>query len=399
MKQYILFSLLIVFASCSHKVETVYHDVEAMRASSIYRTDSVSEYLNTFQELNKKLADSYFEKAEKEKETNAPKAVYFYKRAITLYPSLSSYKALAEVLFKLQRYNELRNLYSFLNSSISQQMPDGNYSSEYIFGKPDEDLLYEYLFSNILLSRTLWGEDIYTAREEGYNLENIKKRLVSDKRLPMDTSSFEFKNIMIQFLDYEEIESEAKKPSTFSGFLASIKDTASVFEITDKNVQRFNYTDFNGINEYDGFQQRDFSSIYVYYLKEKQDNKDSWIKYNFNYCPKLSPLFHAVVYAVDTSEDACPREMRHVYHRLVTYDPTGQIIDSKVVAWQSGEELVSMKMDHTKFWITEYNRTWKKPYKKTDFDNDVVKITKGNESAYEISAEGKIVEVSGGSLP
>ena len=208
----------------------------------------------------------------------------------------------------------------------------------------------------------------------------------------MDTASREFKNMMLQFLSWDDIEIVAKNPETFTNFLASIKDTSVIYSIDENKVRQFNYDDFNGINGGGEDMQMSFDAIYVYYLKEKQENKNGYYKFNFNHLINISPSIKAIVYAIDSSETACPLVMRHIYHRLVTYDNTSNIIDSKIVALQSGEELKTVSFNDKKFSVIESKRKWKKPYDAKNFDNYLLSTEKTKEVSYEILDDGKINE-------
>lgn len=103
----------------------------------------------------------------------------------------------------------------------------------------------------------------------------------------------------------------------------------------------------------------------------------------------------AVLYAIDTSEAGALKEMRHIYYRLATYSPNGQIIDSEIIAYQSGESLATVKFDKPGFTVTNFKRVWKKAYIKTDVDNSLLKTEPtGEKKSYTITPTGEIEEVT-----
>jgi hypothetical protein len=392
MKYFFFIIMPLLFFACNNKVETVTLEVPVLRGSMIYRIDSVRAYIETYKDTNKRIAESYIEKGTTEKD-NPEKSIYYFKRAITLYPTLENYKLLAHALNSTRNYKELEDLYSILASPVYERKANGQDTTVYIFGRPDEELFYQYTASTVLAQHYLPADNMYMARDLGLNIATIKSKLLADERIKMDTASIEYKDMMLQFLPYEELQAYTKKPAVFKDFVASIKDTAVVFTIDERAVQQFNYNDFNGMNYEDG-PQITFGAVYMYYLKEKQENKDRWLKFNFNHAFKINPSVTAIVYAIDTSELACPVDMRHLYHQLLTYDNNGSIIDSKIVALQAGEQLQTARFNNRKFTVTSYKRTWKKPYKKEDFDNDLVTSEKISEADYEISEDGKIKELT-----
>jgi hypothetical protein len=392
MKYFFFIIPLFLLFACNNKVETITLEVPVLRGSMIYRIDSVRAYMETYKDTNKRIAESYIDKGTKEKD-NPEKSIYYFKRAITLYPTLSNYKLLAQTLNSTHNYSELRDLYSMLANPIYERKANGQDTTVYIFGRPDEELFYQYTASTVLAQHYLPADNIYIARDLGLDISMIKSKLLADERIIMDTASVEYKDMMLQFLPYEEIQAYTKSPRVFRDFVASIKDTSPVFTIDERSVQQFNYNDFNGMNYEDG-PQITFGAVYIYYLKEKQEDKERWLKFNFNHAFRVNPSVTGIVYAIDTSEMACPVEMRHLYHHLVTYDNSGNIIDSKIIAFQAGEQMQTVHFNNGKFTITTHKRTWKRPYKKTDFDNDLSNSEKISEVNYEISTDGKFNQIN-----
>src|ERR1019366_6624463 len=385
MKYLFLIFFASLFIACNNHVESEIKEVDALRASCVYRGDSVYSYMEKHKDENKAIAESFISKGLNEKESNPEKSVYYLKRAVTLNPTLNNYLELAKELNITKDYTELSSLYYFLTQESYLHSKD---TSIYLFGPPNEDIFYEYIAANFLSNKHLYAEDIYLAKDLKMNIDKLKQRFLSDSRLKIDTTSVEGKYTMLQFLPYDELQKYSKKSGVFTDFLASIDDSSFVFDIDEKKVQQFNYEKFNGMGMNDGEMQRDFESVYMFYLKEKRDNKDKWFVYNFHHVLRLSNTFTAVVYAIDSSQDGCPKEMRHIYHNLVIYDNEGNIIDSKIVALQAGEQLETLHFNNFKFSITRYKRIWKKVYDMKDFDNYITDTKKINESFYEIMPDG-----------
>jgi tetratricopeptide (TPR) repeat protein len=380
------------FLSCTRKAETVVVELPTLPVSSIYNEDSVYTYINNHYEKNIAVAEAYYDKALKLKEENPAKAIYYFKRAITLYPTIESYKEAGALLIKEGNYEEASKLYSFIVLPHHYYNQENEWTSKFVFEQPDLDTYYQYFFSSVVNNRPA-PYSIYQAKEAGIDMEKFKSRILSDDRLKLDTSSLDYKNMMMQFWTEEEIEAFKNSEANFKLFLSTIMDTAGVFEITKKGVQKFNYSSYNGMNEY--FEEPgtpNIQDMYVYYLKEKQDDPKGWYHFNCEHLINLSDSVKVVIYAIDTSATGCPIDMRHIYHRLVTYGVSGKIIDSKIVAYQAGEALATLKFVKDKFTISEFRRSWRNPYDQNDFDNDLLKTEATGEELFYINPQGKIGE-------
>ncbi|MDF2436410.1 MAG: hypothetical protein K0Q95_786 [Bacteroidota bacterium] len=393
MKNLFLFTALsVLLLSCDKKIVTEYRDVPALRASSIYRGDSIYTYMQTYKDANSEMAESYIKKSSEAESNDLSTATYFVKRAITLNPKLEYYKKLASLLERSGDYEELTELYyPIVNSSYIRDNSDQS-SQVFVFGQPDQDTYYEYLVAEVAARGYLYGDLIYNARELGFDIPELKKKLFSDKRLKIDATSEETKKMMLLFLSDEELTAYNKLESTFKEMLSSIKDVSPVFEINKLTVRNFQYDEFNGQNSNYELEGPSSSYIYMNYLLEKREKPDSWHQFNFTHITPIGDSLHAVIYAVDTSENACPIDMRHIYHRLVIYNKKAEIIDSKIVALQSGEQLITLQFNTNTFTSTVHKREWKKPYNKKDFDNYVTGTTQIKETSFLIKPDGKIIE-------
>lgn len=396
MFKHILWSLIFCLSliSCNREPEKEVIEVPALRASSIYRHDSVYFYKEKFKDANKAIAESYYVKGLKLKETNPKKAIYNVKRSITLYPNAEAYRELGTLLSKNQMYREANQLYSFLVNKT--YLPTTARPVEiYLFNQPDEVILHEYMMNSILEKNSLDPYIVYQAKQVlGKDITDLRGNLEKDERFRYDKSSLTYKNIMLQLMDDEEIEKYKASPAFFAEFLSSIKDSSNFFEIGKSQVQEFRYPTEEEI--FDGEGNLNISDLFVHFLQEQQENPKSWYTYNFTHRMRLSDSVSAVIYAIDTSVAACPKDMRHIYHRLVTYGKNGKIIDSEIVAVQAGEILHTMKYNFGTFTVSEYQRTWAKPYYKNDFDNDVVRVEKSAEKDYRILPDGKIETTNAG---
>ncbi len=383
----LFFLLTLVLSSCGSKeVVTEIVDVPALRASSVYDDDSVWQYLETYKEKYKELSESYYKKSVEIQDKDSDKAIYFCKRAITLHPTLELYNALGTLLVKAKQYDEAHELYQFI---VDKHYLSSTQDNIYVFSEPSEDMRYESIALNFLRFGYVYGYDVYQYREAGLDVKKLGNRLLRDDRLKIDTTLEQYKNFKILFMTEEEIEEYKYSEQVFNGFLESITDTSSTFEINAKQVQTFKYSS----REYADEMYEDNSDARVFYLnflQEKKENPNGWYDYNYNHIYAVYPNINAIVYAIDTSATACPIEMRHIYHRLVLYNEKGEVLDHKIIAYQSGEDLATAIVNQGDIAVKFYKRKWRNPYNKKDFDNDLLSVEEAGSIYYKINAQGKI---------
>ena len=385
---------VVTMVSCHPKVITIVKEVPVLRASSIYYDDSIYYFMEKYRDTNKEIAASYYKKGLEQENTNLAKAIYCIKRSITLQPELTRYRELAAMLYKAGMYEEMRELYRPIIEKLNDYGAS-HFNRQFLFGKPDESLLTEYLTYNLLAFNSNWdesAEDNYTFKDEyGFDLRVLGKKVLSDPRFKFDTNSVQYKDIILSFLSDTEAVLYMKSEGVFSTFLNSIKDTSSVYEINKDSVAEFDYTHFKEMDE-PGPQEITMENLNCIYLKECY-GKDSSLDYNFKHRFKINDSINAVLYAIDSSEVACPRDMRNIYYRLVTYGKKANIKADMVVACQSGEQLSFFKYNHGAFTVSYFKRYWENPYHKKDFNNHIQKVEQTEAKMFRIKPDGAIEAV------
>jgi len=347
----------------------------------------VYQYNQLNGDKNKEIASAYLKKAKEISNQNIDKAVYFAKRAVSLQPIYEHYIELSSYLEKKENYEELRNLYSLL---IEKNVKSWKNEYTYLFTQPSEDIIYNSLVTQINQYNNIYTEELYYLEDLNIDKNVIKERLIQDPRIKMNKSSDEFQLILLQFVPYDELAKYAMQKDVFASFLKKIPEGKFDFKITENTITDFDYA---SSRDYD-YMITPFSAVDQYYLAEKQENPEGW--YTFNYIQKytLSPTITIVEYAIDSSEVACPKEMRHIYHRLVSYNTnTLKIIDSKVIAYQAGTELATASIANDVITQNVQKRVFKKTYLKSDFDNELIEIKNVSSIKYKINNEGKFVEL------
>ncbi len=385
--------------SCKRPVTNIIIEVPVLRASYIYRTDSVDNYLGKYQAKNKEMSDAYFQKGLESENTNPDKAVFFIKRAITLYPCFKYYKELGSFNSKLGKYDEMHDVYTFIRNDI----PDGKKQNGqyHIDAQLNPDIVYECLISNILSSKGGFVDDMEEdleedAKEMNIGILDLKDKVFSDPRLKLDSNSEDYQDLILNFFNAQQIRFYMAKPSTFNYFLSTIKDTTRVFEIDKNKVRDFDYRSFNGstYRHEAGPENMLISEYFNHYLPEKIKDTNWDGVYNYTHVIHLNDSILAIICAIDSSESACPADIRQIYHRLTTFTKHGRMIASTIVANQSGESLSTLQFTHNKYTITYFKRYWEKPYKKNDFDNYLTKTEQLDKKSFVINPRGEITKDS-----
>lgn len=383
---YILTACCLMIWACASQNDQ--QEILALRASQIYRPDTVKGFMISIGEAYKDLARDYLKKGEDLEDKDIKQAIWNIKRCITLYPNLNAYKKLGSLLMKDKQYEEANDLYYLLTNKQSFYI-NGIWTDSYLFEAPNEELIIEYLVSNALYQNVLPFETSQLIEENGFRIIDIKNSFFNDERIRYDTGSLAYKNYQYRFLSDVDIDNYGKNPLNFEKMLSRLP-VKSEYAIEPNKLLEFNYENFNGRNYTEGL---DLFSIERSFLKEERGKMIDYVKYNFIDYYKLNDSITVLHYSVDSSATACPKEMRHPYHALATYNKKAEIVDYKVVGVQSGNDLISFSLNNSLITCKKYNRKWKKDYNKNDFLNELLSIDFVKEETFKINQQGKFEEI------
>jgi len=395
---FLLITLVWLSFSCTTKEkETEILEIPTLRASELYDFEKVREYIKKHQDKHVEIAKRYESLAEQIATENASKAIYYYKRSISVRPSYLVYQKLAKALVNAKKYDEASDVYNLITFERSYETSPNVYERGYIFEEPNDGVLYDKQITS-LLARPVFYYVLDALNGVSDNEGNIdldacasrKDKWLADERISSENDSVTIKMIHKVYNYLTKKENKQDKLQDLCRVI--IKDTSSKFEISKATLAKFDYTQFQ--DEMGGDIESDEKCLPIYrtLLEETISNKDGWYYFNFNHLVTVSDSIVAIVYSIDTSATACPKEMRHIYHRLATYTPQGEIIDSKIVAWQAAEKLATMTFESGKFTVVESVRKWRNPYQKDNFDNYVLKTTEMGSKTFQIQSNGKIEE-------
>ncbi len=379
----------LLFTSCEQEIRKEFIEVPALSASSILKADSVYFFIKKCAEQQDQLYAVYKRKGDLAMHGDPGKAVYFYRRAITLFPKLEAYLELGKALMASKQFNEARNLYGFLvyRPYIND---DEKHIEEYLFGKPDAETYYHYFLAQQLSDNYIDGYLIYEMTADSIDVKEVREKIKADPLFAFQPGTPAYNAFMIKFMTEEEIEEFRGSKDAFLSFLAEFPDSSDAYQIKDEAVYSFIFNSGDYEMEMEGPQMND---IFIHFLKEKQDDPDGWYDFNLNHRYKLNNDVYVVSYSIDSSQTACPAEFRHITHRLVTYTKDGKIIDSKFIALQSPEWLWTATVNKDKLTVYTAHRDWKNQYEMNDFDNEIIGLTPEDVREYRIKPDGIIEDV------
>jgi hypothetical protein len=383
---------MMIAACSSNQIQKVEVEVPALRVSSITNDDSVLLFIQSTGDQNKNLADQYAKKSRSFEQEFIDKAIWNAKRAITLHPTKERYELAASLMLKAKKFNDAVDILGFLIfPSINGKNAAGENENQYLFEKPGSGNYRDFIIAS-LESQSGYFDNycMYLSKSQGIDMHDLKSSILKNNQFPLKEGTPAYDNFMLNFLSDAEIESFGKDVRNFDKFISRIPDLQEGFELTKNDLPKFDYRNYNGTAYEDGYT---LVALEACFLAENKNDSRHWIRYNTIAKKQLNQKVGLVLYSVDTSANACPMSMRHVYYQLVTYSPLGEIIDSKIVAWQSGVALATARFNGTEITIQEYKRTWKNGYNKYDFDNDLLNTEWSGESKIQVNGDGKILPV------
>lgn len=355
-----LFLILLLGAmACTPKEKTVEITVPSLPVYQIYDLDTVAPFLEAISEEGIKLGRAYLAKAKNNRKKNPDKAIYYYKRSLSIHPKYEVYMEFKEVLEETKNYKELDKLFMML---FSFRMDNPKL---YPFKKPDFETFIDYVVNQTRIHDPYFISLSWQMDHLGIAKKKVREALHKDERIPFEKESKAFRVLEMNFLEDEEYQAYIKSPEYLEFFIQSFEKVSDTWLITDKTVADFAYNgEFYNSGEGNVYEP-DFSSLLPC-------NSDSAYSYNMG-CRLLLNTDHiAIIYSMDESEMACPKEMRHITHYLAFYSSEYELLKCVPIAWQNEKELVTAEVKGWNVVQKVYSRTWEKAYDKKDFDNHLV---------------------------
>lgn len=365
---YLLLIFYVPFTACTTKVkkqEVVY--TYALKDSEIFNWNKVQSFENDAKNFGLKegfstvdLANQFEYKGDSLEKLDVSKTLYLFKRALSVNPTEARYTKLAEYSMEQKNYRLAFQCYSLLE----------NYNSKY---------KYQKILVSLISSDSNYEMD-YSFSELEQDSTGMLKRLLDDELIKKDTTIL---NPLKNFETFLKLDSDSVKK--FNIFCAAFKDTSSNITVSEKDLLNFRYNTFMGEGPNYSLEN---PYLYKKFILENKEVKFFEINFKNNF--KINDSVIAVIYKVDTSETACPREFRHIYHRIMTYTKDGKLLGNKILASQSGEQLGSYTINNKVIKVNNYKRVWRNGYQKSNFDNVLIRTEKIDDKKYMIEENGNI---------
>jgi hypothetical protein len=383
-----LIGFIICISACESKTEIEEIEVPAIRASKLFYADSVYSYMIKNGDNYQHLSHSYLNKAKQEKDPE--KAIWFFKRAISLYPQVDSYRELGTLCLKNKKFEDA---FSCFNLIVEQAYikSDGDYKSMHIFGKPNSEDFENFIISCIYTNS--FYEDleglIYRAIENGADREQLKSFIYEDSRINLISKPQLKKQLDLVFMDEVELGKYTEKLENFHTFISDFKTLDEPFIVNFEDIQKFAYTKYQ-IEEYDGV---DLTNLESNFLPQKKNNPDSYLKYNKIGKFLLPDSNIIAIYKTDDSEYGIEKQKRNIAYFAAIYSPLGQLTDYKKIAWQESKTSATLNCSNYEFEISIFNRIWEKKEEVLSSDNELKNIVFSKKEAFKIE-KGKFISKS-----
>jgi hypothetical protein len=388
-KLYYLIFAIIFIVSCKSEIEKVEVEVPAIRASKLFDADSVYSYMIQNGDKYQHLAHSYLNKAKEEKDPE--KAVWYFKRAISLYPQVDSYRELGALCLKNKKYQDAYDCYRLITHEAYLTIK-GDYNGVHIFGKPSQEDFENYIISGY--NSTTFYQDlsglIYNSLENGADKKQLEQFVFSNSGIDFLTQPKLKKHIELIFLEEEELQKYTENIENFRTYIADFKNLDEPYLLNFEDIQKFEYQAYQ---QEEGSEEVDLGYLESNFLPQRKENPNSYLKYN-----KVAKLVFPdssilAIYSLDSSDYGIEKQKRNISFYAVIYSAAGQIIDYKKIAWQENKTSATLSYSNSSFEISIFNRIWEKKEEVLSRDNELKNIVFSKKEAFKIE-KGKFISKS-----
>jgi hypothetical protein len=217
----------------------------------------------------------------------------------------------------------------------------------------------------------------------GFNDTNL---LVKDVRINSILKTAAYKNMLAEM----KAQKQPNKPETFFAlYKNSFPEISQPFVISIDKVEMGDY-------------KHSINFDYARFIPEMENTEFSRdVSHDYYYVGRLeeTPLYTAVIY---TSTQFDESELEPVYTKLVTYNPDGNIIDSRLISCScTPEKAKTVRIENNIITTEDFKRKWKYPIRDEMGDQDslrsdttknvMVKCESISKEVFKITEIGKIV--------
>lgn len=367
MKRIIYLGLILFLFACKSETEIIEIEVPAIRASKLFFADSVQSYMLRHGDQYQHFSHSYLKKALTEKDPE--KAIWFYKRAISLYPQVDTYRELGKLCLSIKKYEEAMDCYGFICQHHFIKTNDGH-NWGFLFGNPTIEDYENYIISNYH-SRHNNGDLPYLIGEVlqvGANKNEIKSFVFKEFAAQIESNLELKKIIQIVFMDEDELKEYTTKQENFTLFLDEFKPIIESYVVEIKDLSKFDYKDYQ--NE---FEESKSQLLYLEsnFFPQKKEKPDAYLRYNKlvkNILPDSNIL---VIYKTDDSNFGIEVNKRQIGIFGAIYDRTGKVLDFRKIGWQENKTCAGLRISGQEIESHIYKRNWLKNEEILSLDNEL----------------------------
>jgi hypothetical protein len=395
-KTSILILLLFVdFACKKNEANTETQNIEsqivtnyAIRPSQIYKAEILSGFATNTQAdtLRLLLAEgkTFFEKAKSLEAENKQKAIHWYHRVLTCYPSAYTYSKLGDLLVAEHENQDAKLAYQtallvLKNEQLS--LISKKFDAALALQAPNMEELYSKTIKAAVLNQNF--EEAVQILTENYELGFVSKDFVlNDVSLKTLRENSAFK----LFYTLNLVSSEQKEQARRAYFLGQFAKAQLPYSLEPKapSTDRYNY------EYYEGFDNPILNKY------EKEILADSMLYAKVTYLAHLkdSPNYSLLLATYDTTSfESVSEVFRTFNYILLSLDKKGNIADKMTVAYRTPFQESGCTITENGFEMKISERKWKQPdYYKARKNNEFLGLTLQATKNYTIDEQGKFVE-------
>lgn len=374
---FILCTFVASFYGCKPN-EPVSEEYDHMKVSIIFKKDSVLKYASLYGEFNKDVAEKYAAKANALLSNDFRKAEYYYKKALTLYPNDKIYIEYGNALYEKGRYENAEEAYEMALELNAAQTP-GQYFTIFKTG--------------LLAGHPYMYDELGKFKSQLYSYEEIKQKVINDEIVKKKISPIQIQNFSQTIDNVWELQtydaSESSEGGSFADYVKQFDPLTLPYSAKAKELRRFAY-----VRGYFEGEDYDPTTDFSRFEENSLFKTKSYCETDFQHKVKEGDDRIILIHAADSSYDAVPADFRCVWHRLLVFNNTGELLDSRIIGMHAGDKLTTYSIGENLVISTEsFSRKWKKPFVRNEIDNEIVSTEKTGDAQYKITDAGKIEEV------
>jgi hypothetical protein len=306
----------------------------------------------------------------------ADSSIPYFKQSILTYPDAKTYYELGNALMDGQANTRL----NYIDQAIIREADSAINVAQSFHFEPMSQLYYDKACIVYLLRFT---DTDYAVPVDDYLEQAFADGftdttfLNNDKRINGFTKRNEYRKLIAE---QKARQVAGKGKSMFDTYIQSFPTVVQPFEIT---LDKVNMKDYSSDISYD----------FAKFIPEMGNTRfGRGVDNDYIYVAKVAqtPVYVAVIYfSINYYDEG---EMQPILTKLVTYDTAGNIISSRLFAYQySMEKIRAGRIDNNEITLQDYKRIWKYRIDSVSIeDNQVLRYEPLTKATFRLTESGKI---------